>query len=526
MPKSIHKLSTFIILSFLWSCAQIVAPTGGKKDSTPPELVEVTPANETKRFTKSKITFAFNENIQVTKVEEQVIISPPVNRKPDITAQGKELTVRFYEALQPNTTYTINFGNAVGDNTENNVLSNLTYVFSTGDEIDSNQLKGNILNSFTNKPEKGVTVGLYPTDGFKDSTIIKQKPVYLSKTGSAGDFVLSHLPKQSYRLVAFTDVNQNLRYDRQENIAFEQEVVASTDTNYYGKLLLFKPDLYPIGKLIDTFCSEPNKFTLIVYKPEKVSIQAPNKTVYTKYVKGIDQIDTFHVFITNPDAISKIHASINGVNHELNLTHQPKFKAQKVSFTYTKQPELGDTITIRFNNPITRIEQGKIQLLKDSLPAKFTLLQQDAFTFKVICNWEEKTNYTFSIPDSSFMDVYGQWNKKDGNKFVTKSLKDYANLILHVKKAEQRNEPYVLQLLTTDEKTVLYEYIIHSSTDISIANMLPGTYVIKYIIDTNRNGLWDNGDFNKRQQPEKVGYYPQPITVRAYWDLEQSVLLE
>ncbi len=526
MRNSILKSVSILIVSLLWSCAQIVAPTGGKKDSNPPELVGVNPANETKRFSKSKILFTFNENVQVTKVDEQVIISPPVNRKPDITAQGKELTVRFYETLQPNTTYTINFGNALGDNTENNTLSNLTYVFSTGDEIDSNQIKGRITNSFTNKPEKGITVGLYHTADFNDSTIIKQKPIYLSKTSSTGDFLLSHLPKQAYYLVAFNDVNQNLRYDRQESIAFEQEIVATQDTSYNGKLLLFKPDLYPIGKLIDTFCSEPNKFTLIIYKPEDVFIQTPGKTSYTKYVKGIDQIDTFHVFVSNPDALTKLNARINGLNHELNLTHQPKFKAQKLSFTYTKQPELGDTITIRFNNPVTRIEQGRMQLLKDSTPVKFTLVQQDAFTLKVYYNWEEKTNYNFSIADSSFMDVYGQWNKKDGNKFITKSLKDYANLLLHIKTPIVQKEPFVLQLLTADEKTVVYEYIIRSSTDISIVNMLPGTYILKYVYDTNKNGLWDNGDYRKKQQPEKVGYYTQPIVVRAYWDLEQSVLLE
>lgn len=514
-------ISTSLLLC---GCAQIVAPTGGKKDSTPPELIGVNPDNKTTNFNKTKITLTFNENIQVTKAEEQIIISPPVDRKPDIIAQGKQLTVKFYEALQPNTTYTINFGNAVGDNTENNTIANLSYVFSTGNLIDSNTIKGSVYNAFTNKPESGVTVGLYEVDGFTDSTIIKQKPIYLSKTNTAGLFELSNLPHQSYKLVAFNDVNQNLRYDRQELIAFENQFVLSADTNLFVKIPLFKPELYTLGRIIDTFCNEPNKFTLIAYKPENVVITPNTGNSYIKHVLGNDGIDTFYAFIPKPDAAMGFKVSINGIKHEFSIPHQPKFKAQKLSFTYTKQPELGDTITLKFNNPVTSIDKSRIKLTKDSMPVTYILTQPDAFTVKIYHNWMEKTSYNLAIADSSFNDMYGQWSKKEGSKFTTKSLKDYANMLLHVK--TNTTKPYIIQLLSSDEKTVVYSYSINKSTDITITNMLPGTYVVKYIVDANRNGIWDNGDFTKKQQPEKVGYYSQPITVRAYWDLEQSILIE
>lgn len=524
---AIYGVLGVLILS---SCAQIVNPTGGERDLTAPEILTASPKNKSTNFSKSTIQIKFNEFIQLNNPSEQIIISPPLENKPEFINKGRLLEIKLKEGLLPNTTYTINFGNAVGDNKENNLVKDFVYVFSTGDVIDSNYLAGKIDNAFTNQPESGITVGLYHTEGFNDSTIIKSKPIYMSKTNESGLFSINNLPTDKFNIIAFKDENKNLKKEVNEAVAFLPTAVNSADSNDRDLILkLFKPNLYKPGRVIDTFNREPDKFVFVVYQPTYVNIKPVNNNKsYLKHVKGNQGIDTFYVFTSTQksDSIVKFNVLINNNNTELVVRQKVIYKQSKPTFTITKHLELNDTIKINFTNPLLKIDTTRIKLFKDSLNINYKLFKVNDFELNIVYQWDEKTTYKLSINDSAFIDYYNQYSKQEKAVYAMKAKKDYANLILHVKVPKNITHPYLLQLLSSDEKTVHYQFIITKNQDINLENVLPGVYKVKYIYDTNNNGIWDNGDINTNTQPEKVKYLNQNLTLKAYWDLEQSVLIE
>ena len=514
----------------LVSCAQIVNPNGGERDLTAPKLLNVSPKNLSTNFTKNNIQFKFNEFIQLNNPGEQIIISPPLENKPEYINKGRLLEIRFKESLLPNTTYTINFGNAIGDNKENNLVKDFVYVLSTGNIIDSNYISGKVENAFTNKPENDITVGLYYTTGFNDSTVIKNKPIYMAKTNENGLFNIKNLPENNFKIIAFKDENKNLKKEVNEPIAFLNNIINSTDSNNKNLTLkLFNPNLYKPGRVIDTFNRDPDKFVFVIYKPSNVSIKPKNSNkYYLKYIKGNQDIDTFYLFTSTikTDSLLKFNALINNQNNELIIKQRVVNKINKPTFSITRQLELNDTIKINFVNPIIKIDTSRIKLLKDSIKLTYKLLQINNFELQVIYPKEESTTYKLLLNDSAFLDYYNQYSKQEKAVYVMKNKKEYGNLILHVKVPKNNIHPYLLQLLSSDEKMVHYQFTITNNLYINLDNVIPGIYKVKYIYDSNGNGIWDTGDLNTNTQPEKVKYLDQLLTLKAYWDLEQSVLIE
>jgi uncharacterized protein (DUF2141 family) len=522
----------YVVLSglILASCAQIVNPTGGERDFKAPEIVSIYPKNYSTNFDKKSVEIKFNEFIQLNNPSEQIIISPPLESKPEFVNKGRTLEIKFKEKHQSNTTYTINFGNAIGDNKENNLVKNFVYVLSTGSSIDSNFIAGKIENAFTNQPENNVTIGLYDINGFDDSTTIKYKPIYMSKTNESGLFTINNLPAQTFKIIAFKDENKNLKKEVSEQVAFLNNNVNTTDSNNHKlNLKLFKPELYKHGRVIDTFSREPDKFVFVVYKPKGVVIKEINgNKTYQNHIKTINGIDTFYVFTSTQktDSVLNFNSTINGKTDVISVKQKVLFKASKPTFTISKQIELNDTIKINFNSPLLKFDTSRIVLTKDSVHLNYKLIKTNDFELQLIYPWEEKTTYRLNIKDSAFVDYYNQRNKAEKVVYAMKSLKDYANLLLHVKVGKKSGYPYLLQLVSSDEKKVHYEFNITKNQDINIQNILPGSYKLKVVFDENNNGIWDNGDFNTNTQPEKVKYLTEQLTLKAYWDLEQSVLIE
>jgi hypothetical protein len=156
-----------IFLSFLWaSCAQQVVPTGGIKDDVPPKVLLYKPDNKTIRFNSDKIVIKFDEYISI-KDPGQIIISPLLKNKPTIESNGKQISVAFLQSKPiNNTTYTINFSNSIADVNEGNTLNNFSYVFSTGEYLDSNYVTGKIIQAENTKEEKDILIGLYHKANF------------------------------------------------------------------------------------------------------------------------------------------------------------------------------------------------------------------------------------------------------------------------------------------------------------------------------------------------------------------------
>ena len=201
-----------VLAAVVFSCAREMMPTGGKKDVKPPQIVQSVPPNGSANFTGNKFELKFNEFVVLDKINEQLLISPPVKENPDFRLKGKSLIVKFKNELKPNTTYSVYFGDAIVDLTEGNPIHSFTYLFSTGDHVDSLSMAGKVINAFDLKPADGVMVMLYRNDNDTipfDSLPMRVPPYYLSKTDKQGNFQFSGLAGDNYLVFALKDLNNN-----------------------------------------------------------------------------------------------------------------------------------------------------------------------------------------------------------------------------------------------------------------------------------------------------------------------------
>jgi hypothetical protein len=218
--KLIRIFSYLILLLPFWlmlSCAQQGILTGGEKDTRPPQIDSTRleqPPNRTVNFSSSRIIIPFDEYVVLHEVRKQVVITPLLPTQPKIYVQGKKVVVDFESSLAPNTTYIINFGDAIRDITEGNKLSNYKYVFSTGSFLDSLQYTAYVYDAYTKKPVTGALVMLYQEA--QDSVVKKQKPMYFAKTNAAGKCTIENIGEHSYKVFALVDGNDNYLWDQKD----------------------------------------------------------------------------------------------------------------------------------------------------------------------------------------------------------------------------------------------------------------------------------------------------------------------
>lgn len=221
-----------IISSLFHKCANIVPPTGGLKDTIPPRIISSNPPLYSTEVTPSRITIVFDEFIELKNLQQQFLISPPQEERPKITQRGKILTIDFLSELAPNTTYSLNFGNALVDLNEGNPFGNFEFVFSTGNSIDSLAIEGKVVSALENKPEENIIIMLYLNHA--DSVPMKEIPLYVTRTNKEGKFRLRHLRADTFKMFALKDINNNFLYDSPGNeaIAFLDSLIYPTGFDF------------------------------------------------------------------------------------------------------------------------------------------------------------------------------------------------------------------------------------------------------------------------------------------------------
>lgn len=223
-----HKLPALLLLSIIvYSCASMGTPDGGPYDEEPPKFIRSTPKPYAINSKEKKIAIEFDEFIKLDKVAEKVVVSPPQLEQPDIKASGRRVLVNLVDSLKPNTTYTIDFSDAITDNNEGNPLGNFAFAFSTGEVIDTLEVGGTVLGAADLEPVKGILVGLH--SDLSDSAFYKKPFDRVSRTDSRGHFSIRGVAPGSYRIYALMDGNQNYLYDsKTEMIAFSDSIIVPT----------------------------------------------------------------------------------------------------------------------------------------------------------------------------------------------------------------------------------------------------------------------------------------------------------
>jgi hypothetical protein len=507
------------------ACAVQVPPSGGEKDNAPPVVEKMHPRNKSTNFDSKGIVIRFNEFIQLGNPNEQILISPPLDQKPDFELSGKVLTISHLGLLRKNTTYTINFGNSLTDSHESNPASNFTYVFSTGPTIDTGYVTGVVTNAFTANLEKSISIGLYENEGWYDSIVFKTMPVYYTRTRDDGSFRVDNVSPRSFRIVAFDDENKNLKYDRLERIGFSNVPLNPKDSSANTvSLRIFSPEAYEANRLIDTFCKEKGKFCFLIYRPEQTVITPErNVTHFQRINRGVNNIDSVFVYSNGliNDSLVKFRMMVQSASSTMDVRQRKKLKFSPFVINI-KAPELMDSLVIECNQPCLLNDTSRITLMEDSteIRARFAYTTEPD---KVVLfyRWKEKAKYIVNLQDSALVDIYAQYSQKNVLSFISKSLKDYSNLKLTFV-LPKKDEKYIIQLIK-DNNIVVKELSLSANASISFESLKPGSYRVKIIDDKNGNGKWDNGDYFNHILPEKVFFYPSSISLKAYWDVEQTI---
>lgn len=226
MRKALFPLC-IVITAAIASCAKMGQPDGGWYDETQPSVIGASPADGATNVKAHKISILFDEFVKIDNATEKVVVSPPQKEMPEIKSAGKKIEVELKDSLKANTTYTIDFSDAISDNNEGNPLGNYAYTFSTGDRIDTLQISGHVLESENLEPIKGILVGLYSDKS--DSAFISSPMIRIARTDSRGQFVIKGVAPGSYRIYALQDMDGDYKFSQKsEKIAFTTDTVVPT----------------------------------------------------------------------------------------------------------------------------------------------------------------------------------------------------------------------------------------------------------------------------------------------------------
>ena len=253
------------------ACANIGSPEGGPRDYTPPMMLRSTPIPGAVNFKGKKVELHFDEIVNLKDQTTRVIVSPAPKEQPIIRAQGKKITVEFQEDLEPNTTYVIDFTDAIEDNNEGNVLDGFSFAFSTGDHLDSLQVSGMVLRASDLETMKNVLVGLH--SNLSDSAFSKLPFDRVSRTNSRGEFTLRNVPPGEYHIFALRDVDNDYKMVRTEDIAFLDELIVPSASDFTSQDTIFTFD-HRIDTILTAVHTEfkPNDVLLSLFNEEFKSL--------------------------------------------------------------------------------------------------------------------------------------------------------------------------------------------------------------------------------------------------------------
>ncbi len=263
-----------VTLLTITGCARMGQPDGGWYDETPPFVVGSIPADQATGVNANRINIFFNEYIKIDNPTEKVVISPPQLEAPDIRGAGRRILVQLNDSLQPNTTYTIDFSDAISDNNEGNPMGNYTYSFSTGGHIDTLEVSGHVLESENLEPVKGILVGLY--SNLSDTAFTTQPMLRVSRTDSRGRFVIKGVAPGEYRCYALQDADGNYTFSQKsEKLAFSHDIIIPS----------CKPDFRQDTIWADSLhIADIERVGYTHFLPDDIVLRAFNETLTDRYL--------------------------------------------------------------------------------------------------------------------------------------------------------------------------------------------------------------------------------------------------
>ena len=573
----LRKIAVTLIAALVfYSCANRgQGPQGGPKDELPPKVMKSSPAQNSVNVKNGRVEIDFDENVNLKDIVKNVIISPPQRQNPEITSYGRRVNVQFKDTLLSNTTYSIDFGSAIVDNNEANVLKNYVFSFATGSEIDTLQIAGTLLNAEDLNPLQGITIGIY--DDLNDTAYIRKPILRIGRTDETGHFTVSNVRNGKYRVYALNDLNRDYFLQKGEGLAFDEksyqtgfEFITKPDTVWKDSITVdtirfvpatrFLPDDVVLKYFKDNFKrqylakserTEPHLINMIFNTvseelPEirPLNINWDNKMLLQKNAT----LDSLSLWLTdsaliNTDTISlevkylksdsafKLQPQTDTVRF---MMRKPAKKptttkaAKKKEFlnimtNLSSQFDVYRPVVLNFTVPIKIYDVAKIHLsqLVDTVltPIPFKLEKKDSIgmTFEINHKWIPETTYQLVVDSAAFFSIYNLQNDNLKNELKIKSLDEYSSLKLFL---ADYDSTAVFQVMSKDDKLVRTAPIVKGGTKVEY--LQPGDYFVRMYLDRNQNGKWDPGNYFENLQPEEVYYYEKKLTLIKNWEFEET----
>lgn len=528
---SIKNYLLVVSLLLFSACASIQAPQGGPKDTKPPVILSMVPKNQTRNFSAKKIVIEFDEYFKIQNEQKEFSISPEQEVLPILKVRQKKLEITFQDSLEKNTTYTLNFGKAIVDVNEGNVVKNLSYVFSTGNEIDSLHISGNITNALTGEPELESTVFILPKE--RDSLLGKKRPSIYTTTDSSGNYQLNNLKKGTYKFYAIKENGGDKVYQQEsDEIGYLQSDLVLDKNIDNINLQVFK-EIATNFRLIDRKLNNDGSILFVFNKPlkaPKLVITEPKNLDIDKFVMFNKTNDTARVWLTELgfDSVKIAIQDQNKLLQAVNLTRGKKD-------TYTRVVSISDNVnsgklnpfkhyTLNFPFPILSADPKKIIFLEDSVRrTNFELIKDstDFLKYQIKYPWKQKRNYDIKFEDGAFTAIFNAKNKEISKSFKLETADSYGTLSLKID-VPDINKNYIVEFID-EKRNPIKSTIISKNTSLKFENYPAGIYFLRVIYDENKNGIWDTGDLKTGKQPEKVWYSAKEMSLRANWEREDNI---
>lgn len=453
-----------VIMIMANSCANMIPPSGGPRDSLPPRLVIANPKDSATNVKTKNILLTFDEFVSLQNTET-IIYAPVPKNLPQVDYKLRNVTVRFKDSLEENTTYSIDFGNSIIDVNESNVAKNFRYVFSTGPTIDFNTYEGKVLVAETGKVDSTLIVVLHKN--ISDSAIKKLSPRFFTRIDGKGTFKFNNLPAGTFAAYVVDGKNYNKIFDS-------------------SSLFAFRDSLVQIGS-------------------------------------NSNRIDTFYAFTQSITTDKKATDPSSGFPPSLRDDKRLRY----IAILDNGMQDLLSDFKIVFNRKVFSLDTGKVRLTDndDVLQKGYTVaLDSLRKTFTLRYPWKENTTYKLVIQKDAALDSNAtSLPKTDTLLLSTRKETEYGSVRFRFLNVDT-SQHAVLQLFQNDEQVASYPI---NQNDIQIRRFKPGSYELRILYDRNKNGKWDTGSFTPiKKQPEKVFYIPRQLNIRANWDNETTIALQ
>lgn len=520
-----------VILLLIVCCAKRGNPTGGPEDKLPPVVLKSSTANYQTNFKENTITLNFDELIKFKDLQKQLIISPPLEKKPLIKPQGgvaRKVTITFQDTLADNTTYTLNFGQSIVDNNEENPLRFYKFVFSTGPVIDSLKLAGSVADALKFKTDPFINVMLYEmNEEYNDSTIYKKVPNYVVNTlDSLTTFSIENVKAGTYKLVALKEESADFKFSpKSDKIGFISEPI-TLPTQEQFKIQLFEPIQNPSIKRPTH--EARNRLHIGYTGPlEQLAIEPLDKSIITaSRITKFPKKDTLQYWFKTKKELDTLRLKVSHKDFQ-EETYAALKKRDKDSLQISKTGTFSMREPVQFtgSTPIESLNVEKIKLIRKDSTAVAVTTKLDLFNNIATIDFkaEEKEMYTMQLLPGAITDFFGKSNDTLKFNYNTKAIADYCSITATLKGG--KNYPIIVQIVK-ENLDLVAQQVARADGPYAFDYLEPGSFYIRLIYDSNENGVYDPGDFLKNRQPEQVLYKPELIKLTANRDARETINLK